>query len=84
MKFYLFFYEKNQSVFYIINVFDNMRSEKMKRLEVIYKTKILILELEIKRLRLEKEELRKTIQTQNELLDIIDEVTRCENGDEEK
>lgn len=56
----------------------------MKRLEVIYKTKILILELEIKRLRLEKEELRKTIQTQNELLDIIDEVTRCENGGEEK
>lgn len=56
----------------------------MKRLEVIYKTKIKILELEIKRLRLEKEELRKTIQTQNELLDIIDEVTRCENGDEEK
>lgn len=54
----------------------------MKRLEVCYKTKVKILELEINRLRLESEELRKTIQTQNELLDIIDEVTRCENGDE--
>lgn len=50
----------------------------MKRLEVIYKTKIKILELEINRLRLKNEELRKTIQTQNELLDIIDEVTQCE------
>lgn len=50
----------------------------MKRTEIINKTKVRILELEIKKIRSKNEELRKTIQTQNELLAIIDEITKCE------
>lgn len=48
----------------------------MMKSEVCYKTKIKILELEIKKLRFENEELRKIIKTKNELLNVIEQVTQ--------